>query len=119
MEYSEITPRLLERAYWIYRRAGIVSSQTDFSQNILGRRPAYYSCMVTRSRRPGRRVLTQLREVTKTIMGTFLGNPHFGQPHAKNLNAAYADYETLIGLINEAIALWDPVDDTVADFGCA
>ena len=119
MRYAEITPRLLERAYWTYRRAGIVSSQTEFSTKILGRRPAYYSCMVTRLRSPSRRVLTQLRETTKTIMGTFLGNPHFGTAYSTNLNAAYADYEALIRLINEALARWEPVNDTIADFGCA
>ena len=52
-------------------------------------------------------------------MGTFLGNPHFGEPYAENLNTAFEDYEALIGLINQALALWEPVDDALANFGCA
>jgi hypothetical protein len=34
--------------------------------------------------------------VTKTILATFIGNPHFGKPYAVNLNAAYDDLEALV-----------------------
>lgn len=50
MRYAEITPRVLERAYWTYRTVGFVQNQVEFSTRILGRRPAYYSCMVSRGR---------------------------------------------------------------------
>lgn len=105
MRYTEITPRVLERAYWIYRGIGFVQSQTEFSTRILGRRPAYYSCMISRGRRPSRRILTQLRDVTKTIMASFLGNPHFGKRYADNLNTAYGDLESLVRMLNTALGL--------------
>lgn len=34
--------------------------------------------------------------MTKTIMASFLGNPHFGKPYAVNLNAAYDELEALV-----------------------
>jgi hypothetical protein len=119
MRYSEITPRVLERAYWTYRGVGLVKSQTEFSQSILGRRPAYYSCMVSRGRLPSRRVLTQLRETTKTIMASFLGNPHFGKRYANRLNTAYGDLEALVRMLNDAMGLPRDEPKTAETLGCA
>jgi hypothetical protein len=51
-----------------------------------------------------------LRMVTKTIMGTFLGNPHFGQPYAKNLNQAYEEMQELVERINVELSFIEVMD---------
>ena len=119
MRYSEITPRVLERAYWTYRPIGFVQNQVEFSTRILGRRPAYYSCMVSRGRTPSPRVLRQLRETTKTIMASFLGNPHFGKRYANHLNTAYGDLEALVHILNDTLGLTREKPKTAATLGCA
>lgn len=90
MRYSEINQtQLLQDAFHCYRRNNLVISQRSFSRRILGKPPTYYSSMINRNRKPSRAVLQTLLSVTKTILATFLGNPHFGKPYAVNLNHAY------------------------------
>ena len=64
-----------------------------FPRRKQGKPPSYYSCMIARKRKPSRHVLQTLLNVTKTILATFLGNPHFGKPYAVNLNHAYEELE--------------------------
>jgi hypothetical protein len=92
-EYAE--PNLLQDAFDCYRRNSLVISQRAFSRRILGQHPSYYSSMKTRDFKPSRKVLETLLSVTKTIMATFIGNPHFGKPYAVNLNHAYEELEDL------------------------
>jgi len=97
MRYSEINQtQLLQDAFHCYRRNNLVISQRSFSRRILGQAPSYYSSMVTRNRKPSRHVLQTLLNVTKTILATFLGNPHFGKPYAVNLNHAYEELESIV-----------------------
>jgi len=101
MRYNEYAgDHILQDAFHTYRRNHITRSQTAFSKRILGRKPSYYSCMLTRNRQPSRRVLETLLSVTKTIMSTFLGNPHFRQPYAESLNQAYDQLAQLVERIN-------------------
>ncbi|MGB0853066.1 MAG: hypothetical protein ACPGSI_07215 [Pikeienuella sp.] len=74
----------------------MVISQRSFSRRILGKPPSYYSSMIARNRKPSRHVLQTLLSVTKTILATFLGNPHFGKPYAVNLNHAYEELEGIV-----------------------
>lgn len=92
-EYAE--PNLLQDAFHCYRRNNLVRSQRAFSRRILGKPHSYYSCMMARQRRPSKRVLETLLNVTKTIMASFIGNPHFGKSYAVNLNHAYEELEDL------------------------
>ena len=92
-DYAE--PNLLQDAFHCYRHNNLVRSQTSFSHRILGQQPSYYSCMMTRNRTPSRRVFETLLNVTKTILATFIGNPHFGKSYAVNLNRAYDELEEL------------------------
>lgn len=55
--------------------------------------------MITRNRKPSRKVLETLLNVTKTIIATFIGNPHLHKPYAQRLNAAYKELEELIGVL--------------------
>ncbi len=104
MRYNEYADgSILQDAFHIYRRNNITRSQTAFSRRILGMKPSYYSCMVSRRRQPSVRVLETLLSVTTTIMGTFLGNPHFRQPYAENLNAAYDELDQLIAKVRMEI----------------
>lgn len=97
MRYDEINPAaILIEAFTVYRRINMVRSQEAFSRDILGMKPSYYSCMVSRQRKPSPRVLETLISVTTTVMGTFLGNPHFRQPHAPSLNNAYNELDELV-----------------------
>ena len=41
-------------------------------------------------------VLERLRSVTKTIIATFIGNPHFGKGYAVNLNHAHEELQDLV-----------------------
>ncbi len=101
MRYNEYAgDHILQDAFHLYRRNNITRSQAAFSRRILGMKPSYYSCMLARNRQPSRRVLETLRSVTKTIMSTFLGNPHFRQPYAAHLNQAYDDLEQLVERLN-------------------
>ena len=101
MRYAEYTAsNILQDAFHLYRRNNLVRSQAAFSRRVLGRRPSYYSCMVARGRRPSLRVLETLQSVTKTIMATFLGNPHLGKPYAENLNRAYEELGQLVEQIS-------------------
>jgi hypothetical protein len=78
MRYNEYAGDHILRvrdAFHLYRRNNTTKSQTAFSRRILGMQPSYYSCALTRNRQPSRRVLETLLSVTKTIMGTFGGNP--------------------------------------------
>mgnify|MGYP007079440498 CR=1 FL=1 len=59
--------------------------------------------MIARNRKPSRAVLQTLLNVTKTILATFLGNPHFGKPYAVNLNQAYEDLEGIIEVVSVQI----------------
>ncbi|MEM1010196.1 MAG: hypothetical protein AAGJ35_14475, partial [Myxococcota bacterium] len=71
MRYNEYAgDHILRDAFHLYRRNNITRSQTAFSRRILGMKPSYYSCMLTRNRQPSRRVLVTLLSVTKTIMST-------------------------------------------------
>jgi len=113
MRYSEYASgSILQHAFHLYRRNNLVRSQQAFSHRILGMKPSYYSCMVTRNRQPSKRVLETLRMVTKTIMGTFVGNPHFRQPYAENLNQAYEELQELIERVNVEISILDLMKQT-------
>lgn len=104
MRYIEIKPSyILVDAFQLYRRMNLTRSQEAFSRHILGMKPSYYSCMVSRGRQPSVRVLETLISVTTTIMGTFLGNPHFRQPYAENLNTAYDQLDGLIAKVRMEI----------------
>ena len=70
----------------------------------------YYSCMITRNRKPSRKVLETLLSVTKTIIATFTGNPHLHKPYATRLNAAYKELEQLIGVIAVELDLENVVE---------
>ena len=97
LQYSEINQtQLFQDAYHCYRRNNLVIPQKAFSRRILSQHPSYYSSMVTRNRKPSRKVLQSLLTVTKTILATFIGNPHFGKPYAVNLNAAFDQLEDLV-----------------------
>uniref|UniRef100_UPI00261E3D9C hypothetical protein n=1 Tax=uncultured Tateyamaria sp. TaxID=455651 RepID=UPI00261E3D9C len=65
-----------------------------------GKPPSYYSSMIARNRKPSRHVLQTLLNVTKTILATFIGNPHFGKPYAVNLNHAYEELEGIVEQIS-------------------
>jgi hypothetical protein len=108
---------ILRDAFHLYRRNNLTRSQQAFSRSILGMGPSYYSCMVTRSRQPSSRVLETLLSVTKTIMGTFLGNPHFRQPYAENLNQAYDQLEQLVERINVELSFVEVMDQLEAEAG--
>jgi hypothetical protein len=92
-EYAE--PNLLKTAFDCYRRNNLVISQRSFSRRILGKPPSYYSCMITRNRQPSPAVLETLLQVTKTILASFIGNPHYGKSYAVNLNHAYEELQDL------------------------
>lgn len=111
MRYNEYnSSNLLQDAFNIYRQNNLVRSQTAFSRRILGRKTSYYSCMIARNRRPSLRVLETLQMVTKTIMATFLGNPHFGKLYAQNLNQAFHQLEQLVEKISVEISFLQAVD---------
>ena len=112
MRYNEYAgDNILRDAFHLYRRNNLTRSQQAFSRRILGMGPSYYSCMVTRNRQPSRRVLETLMSVTKTIMATFVGNPHFRQPYAENLNQAYDELEQLVARINVEMTFVEVMDD--------
>lgn len=112
MRYNEYAgDHILRDAFHLYRRNNITKSQTAFSRRILGMKPSYYSCMLARNRQPSRRVLETLLSVTKTIMGTFLGNPHFRQPYAVNLNHAYDELQQLVERINVELNFVDVMSE--------
>ena len=116
MRYTEYAGgNLLQDAFHLYRRNHITRSQQAFSHSVLGMKPSYYSCMVTRDRQPSKRVMETPRMVTKTIMGTFLGNPHFGQPYAKNLNQAYEEMQQLVERINVELSFVEVMDQLDAE----
>ncbi len=116
MRYTEYASgSILQHAFHLYRRNNLTRSQKSFSHSILGMKPSYYSCMVTRDRQPSKRVLETLRVVTKTIMATFLGNPHFGQPYAENLNQAYEELEGLVQRVNVELSFVEVMDQLEAE----
>ncbi|MGC1495414.1 MAG: hypothetical protein WA790_06370 [Sulfitobacter sp.] len=116
MRYTEyVGGNILQDAFHLFRRNNLTRSQQAFSRSILGMKPSYYSCMVTRGRQPSRRVLETLRMVTKTIMGTFLGNPHFGQPYAKSLNQAYDELQQLVERVNVEMSFVEVMDQLEAE----
>ena len=116
MRYTEYASgSILQHAFHLYRRNNLTRSQQAFSHRILGMKPSYYSCMVTRDRQPSKRVLETLLMVTKTILGTFLGNPHFRQPYAENLNQAYEELESLVERVNVEITILDLMKQTDAE----
>jgi len=121
MRYNDYNSSgILQDAFHVYRRNNLVRSQTAFSHRILGRKPSYYSCMVTRGRKPSLRVLETLQMVTKTIMATFLGNPHFGKSYAENLNQAYEELQQLVERIGVELSFLQAVDqlaDQMDDLG--
>jgi hypothetical protein len=63
------------------------------------------------------RVLETLRMVTKTIMASFLGNPHFGQPYAENLNQAYEELQQLVERVNVELSFVEVMDEIEAEVG--
>ena len=66
MRYNEYAgDNILRDAFHLYRRNNLTVSQPSFSRKILGMKPSYYSCMITRNRQPSRRVLETLMSVTK------------------------------------------------------
>jgi hypothetical protein len=52
--------------------------------------------MITRNRTPSVAVLETLLSVTKTILASFIGNPHFGKSYAVNLNHAHEELQDLV-----------------------
>jgi hypothetical protein len=102
-EYAE--PNLLKTAFDCYRRNNLVISQRAFSRRILGKPPSYYSCMITRNRQPSSTVLETLLSVTKTILASFIGNPHYGKSYAVNLNHAYEELQDLVERITIELEL--------------
>ncbi len=111
MRYAEYTASsILQDAFHLYRRNNLVRSQAAFSRRVLGRRPSYYSCMVARGRRPSLRVLETLQLVTKTIIATFLDNPHLGKPYAENLNRAYEEPGQLVERISIELSFPQALD---------
>jgi hypothetical protein len=111
MRYHDYnSSNLLQDAFNVYRSNNLVRSQTAFSHRILGRKSSYYSSMIARNRRPSQRVLETLMNVTKTIMATFLGNPHFGKLYAENLNRAYEELQQLVEQISVEISFLQAVD---------
>lgn len=76
----------------------IIPSRNDMLllPNELGKPPSYYCCMITRNRQPSASVLENLLSVTKTILATFIGNPHYGKSYAENLNHAHKELHDLI-----------------------
>lgn len=102
-EYAE--PNLLQDAFQCYRRNNLVISQRSFSRRILGKPPSYYSCMITRNRTPSTAVLETLLSVTKTILASFIGNPHFGKSYAVNLNHAHEELQDLVERITIELEL--------------
>ena len=112
MRYAEFAgPSLLQDAFNTYRRNNITRSQRAFSHRILGQAPSYYSCMVNRNRQPSRTVLETLLNVTKTLLASFIGNPHFGKSYAKNLNQAHAELEVLAETISAELELKQLMDE--------
>jgi hypothetical protein len=67
--------------------------------------------MITRNRKPSRKVLETLLSVTKTIIATFIGNPHLHKPYAVRLNAAYKELEELIAVLAVEMELENVVED--------
>lgn len=41
-------------------------------------------------------MLQKLPPLTKTILATFIGNPHLGKPYAVNLNHAHKELELIV-----------------------
>ena len=116
MRYNEYAgDHILRDAFHLYRRNNLTVSQTAFSRKILGMKPSYLSCMVARNRQPSRRVLETLMTVTKTILATFLGNPHFRQAYAVNLNQAYDQLEHLVERINVELNFVEVMDQLEAE----
>lgn len=108
MRYSDFAyMNLLQDAYHCYRRNNLIRSQATFSRRILGQKPSYYSSMIARDRTPSHRVMETLLNVTKTILATFIANPHFGKSYAENLNNAYKD---LKDLTQKIAALLEPIE---------
>ena len=108
-EYAE--PNLLKTAFDCYRRNNLVISQRAFTRRILGKPPSYYSCMITRNRTPLVTVLETLLSVTKTILATFLGNPHFGKSYAVNLNHVHEELQDLVERVTIELELMNVANE--------
>jgi glucose-6-phosphate isomerase len=67
--------------------------------------------MITRNRKPSRKVLETLLSVTKTIIATFIGNPHLHKPYAQRLNTAHKELEELISVLAVEMELENVVED--------
>ena len=100
-EYAE--PSLLQLAFNCYRRNNLVISQRAYSRRIMRKPPSYYSCMITRNRQPSTAVLETLLSVTKTILASFFGNPHFGKSYA--VNHAHEELQDLVERITIKLEL--------------
>ena len=72
--------------------------------------------MMTRNRQPSNAVLETLLNVTKTILATFIGNPHFGKSYAVNLNHAHEELQDLVERITIELELINAVQDLWAEF---
>jgi len=108
-EYAE--PNLLQVAYHCYQRNNLVISQRAFSRRILGKPPSYYSCTISRNRRPSADVLETLLQVTKTILASFIGNPHYGKSYAVNLNHAHEELQDLVERVTIELELMNAVQN--------
>lgn len=67
-------PSVLEMAYAVFFNEGIVRSQQEFSTEILGMAPSYYSSMVARDRQPTKVVL--YRVLAQICIHDFPGSVH-------------------------------------------
>ena len=55
-------------------------------------------------------MLQTLLSVTKNILATFLGNPHFGKSYAVNLNQAHEQLEALVHRLSIELELGTVVE---------
>lgn len=67
--------------------------------------------MMTRNRRPSVTVLETLLAVTKTILASFIGNPHFGKSYSVNLNHAHEELQDLVERITIELELMNAVQN--------
>ena len=58
-----------------------------------------------RDRQPSPAVLETLLSVTKTILASFIGNPHFGKSYAVNLYHAHEELKDLVERITIELEL--------------
>ena len=64
-----------------------------------------------RDRQPSPAVLETLLSVTKTILASFIGNPHFGKSYAVNLNHAHEELQDLVERVTIELELMNAVQN--------